>query len=106
MRRMFRGRLPLFCFALAFAIGIVALLQPESDADQQFVPVARETRLLDLFSWIPATDTSLRAFSAWVDQPGNPVSLSAANGELAIDPVPLALGQSVAWQQTTGISAS
>ncbi|MDQ2683607.1 MAG: hypothetical protein M3Y37_08780, partial [Chloroflexota bacterium] len=60
----------------------------------------------DLLGWIPATDETRRSFAVWSGIPADPVPTTRATNRLALEPVPLALGQSEEWQRITGISAT
>ena len=96
----------LLCIALALTIGLIAILQPISGNSQRFAPARRSSPLLDLLSWIPATDDSVRSYAAWVEAPGAPITLREAVEGLGLDPGPLALGRSGDWQHITAISSS
>jgi len=99
-------RLALLCIGILIAWSLVATSRPRDGADRHFVPQRDPVPLLDLLGWIPATESSLRAFSAWSAQRDAPISLPDALSSLAMEPAPLAVGRSSIWQQRTGISAS
>jgi hypothetical protein len=95
----------LFLFALAFALGLLAVLE-SGDQPIDIGRIRRPDPLEDLLQWIPATGETERAYAAWVALPGAPLDLTAALDRLAIVPAPLALGRSGEFQRTTGVSAS
>jgi hypothetical protein len=100
-----RARLSLFFFALAIAFGVFAIARALLD-DNQSPPPVTDNELLDLLGWIPSTDQSLRAWAVWSSTEKGPVGLTDVGADLAISPMPLALGLSADWQRETGISAS
>jgi hypothetical protein len=95
----------LFLFALAFALGLLAVLE----SDEQAIDVNRlrgADPIEDLLLWIPANNETERGYAAWVALPEASLGLTEAIDQLAIVPGPLALGRSGEFQRATGISAS
>ena len=103
--RRFRPPAALYLFGLAFALGALAIFSSQ-DETPNFAPTERESQIADLLQWIPATDQTERGYAVWVSLPEAPLGVADAINRLSIVPVPLALGRSVEFQQTTGISAS
>ena len=95
----------LYCFALAVALVLLALLRTTDD-ESALQPIHRDNPLLDLLGWLPANQDTLREYAVWVAQPDAPIALPGAISDLALEPSPLALGRSTEWQHITGISAS
>ena len=88
---------------VAVALGIILLFRA---SESRFEPTVRANPVVDLLGWLPATDQSRRAYAAWIDQSGAPLSVTGAIDQLSLTPPPLALGRSAEWQRITGISAS
>lgn len=95
-----------FLAGLVLVLGLIVVAVLGTADETGFNPVEHDNPVLDLLGWIPATEASLRRFSAWSAQPGDPLNLTEALDALGLEPRPLATGRSAEWQRIVGMDAS
>jgi hypothetical protein len=91
------------------AIAVIAALMLGQDDDLGPVFQQRTDPVENLLGWLPANGETLQTFAVWTDDPGlaTPVSGTTAarlQDQLSLEPVPLTLGRSAAWQEQFGWS--